>query len=272
MRLTSPNRNLPAICLAVYGCGQLERVADFINSVTNGYSEAGVRFTTGQIAGQYAFEQVKLDRKGYDSRRLMRCLSILADAGASFPFEEALVHAEELINNFTADFGHDEDGDATFRIKAQSYRLKKYDCHALWSRISQAQRTIVSVSRENLSEAVEEEELSSFDDSMDFRLTSELIDAQGEHFATIQQYFTVTDGYLCAENLLDFEFADYPNFHDESGKTYELIAENMNRDMSPCVHAVKDFILNQTHTSQDLKLEGTVRSSIISSQLFPLNF
>lgn len=73
---------------------------------------------------QYAFEQVKLDRKGYDTRRLQKYLSFLADAGAYFS-EEALQRADDLINNFTADFGHDEDGDATFRIKAQSYRLKE---------------------------------------------------------------------------------------------------------------------------------------------------
>lgn len=68
-----------------------------------------------------------LTRKGYVTRRLQKYLSFLADAGAFFSEEEALQRADDLINNFTADFGHDEDGDATFRIKAQSYRLKKYD-------------------------------------------------------------------------------------------------------------------------------------------------
>ncbi len=49
----------------------------------------------------------------------------MSDAGAVFSFNEALSHADDLINCFTADFGHDEDGEATFRIKAQSYRLKR---------------------------------------------------------------------------------------------------------------------------------------------------
>ena len=127
MRFTSPSRTIPSICLAIYGCGQLDRVADFINN-SGEYVEDGVTFTPGMIAGQYAFEQVKLDRKGYDTRRLQKYLSFLADAGAYFSEEEALQRADDLINNFTADFGHDEDGDATFRIKAQSYRLKKCSC------------------------------------------------------------------------------------------------------------------------------------------------
>ena len=37
------------------------------------------------IAGQYAFEQVKLDRKGYDTRRLQKYLSFLADAAPTSP-------------------------------------------------------------------------------------------------------------------------------------------------------------------------------------------
>lgn len=68
MRFTSPSRTIPSICLAIYGCGQLDRVADFINN-SGEYVEDGVTFTPGMIAGQYAFEQVKLDRKGYDTRR-----------------------------------------------------------------------------------------------------------------------------------------------------------------------------------------------------------
>lgn len=66
MRFTSPSRTIPSICLAIYGCGQLDRVADFINN-SGEYVEDGVTFTPGMIAGQYAFEQVKLDRKGYDT-------------------------------------------------------------------------------------------------------------------------------------------------------------------------------------------------------------
>ena len=106
MRFTSPSRTIPSICLAIYGCGQLDRVADFINN-SGEYVEDGVTFTPGMIAGQYAFEQVKLDRKGYDTRRLQKYLSFLADAGAYFSEEEALQRADDLINNFTADFGHD---------------------------------------------------------------------------------------------------------------------------------------------------------------------
>ena len=171
MRFTSPSRTIPSICLAIYGCGQLDRVADFINN-SGEYVEDGVTFTPSMIAGQYAFEQVKLDRKGYDTRRLQKYLSFLADAGAYFSEEEALQRADDLINNFTADFGHDEDGDATFRIKAQSYRLKKYDCHALWSMINQASLRIESVKPETFCDEDSDEDISS--DSLDLVLTSRL--------------------------------------------------------------------------------------------------
>ena len=146
MRFTSPSRTIPSICLAIYGCGQLDRVADFINN-SGEYVEDGVTFTPGMIAGQYAFEQVKLDRKGYDTRRLQKYLSFLADAGAYFSEEEALQRADDLINNFTADFGHDEDGDATFRIKAQSYRLKKYDFNAKYSRSIAPKRKNINITK-----------------------------------------------------------------------------------------------------------------------------
>ena len=199
MRFTSPSRTIPSICLAIYGCGQLDRVADFINN-SGEYVEDGVTFTPGMIAGQYAFEQVKLDRKGYDTRRLQKYLSFLADAGAFFSEEEALQRADDLINNFTADFGHDEDGDATFRIKAQSYRLKKYDCHALWSMINQASLTIESVKPETFCDEDSDEDISS--DSLDLVLTSRLFNKQNEAFATLTQYYTVSEGMLTVEDLI----------------------------------------------------------------------
>lgn len=49
MRFTSPSRTIPSICLAIYGCGQLDRVADFINN-SGEYVEDGVTFTPGMIA------------------------------------------------------------------------------------------------------------------------------------------------------------------------------------------------------------------------------
>ena len=214
MRFTSPSRTIPSICLAIYGCGQLDRVADFINN-SGEYVEDGVTFTPGMIAGQYAFEQVKLDRKGYDTRRLQKYLSFLADAGAYFSEEEALQRADDLINNFTADFGHDEDGDATFRIKAQSYRLKKYDCHALWSMINQASLRIESVKPETFCDEDSDEDISS--DSLDLVLTSRLYNKQNEPFATLTQYYTVSNGMLTVEDLIDYSLFDYPYFHDESG-------------------------------------------------------
>ena len=155
--------------------------------------------------------------KGYDTRRLQKYLSFLADAGAFFP-KKKLQRADDLINNFTADFGHDEDGDATFRIKAQSYRLKKYDCHALWSMINQASLTIESVKPETFCDEDSDEDISS--DSLDLVLTSRLFNKQNEAFATLTQYYTVSEGMLTVEDLLDYSLLDYPNFHDESGKTY----------------------------------------------------
>lgn len=272
MRLTTPNRTLPAICLVVYGCGQLERVAEFISALPADYREEGVRFTAGQIAGQYAFEQVKLDRKGYDTRRLLRCLSILNNAGAVFPTDEALAHADDLINNFTADFGHDEDGEATFRIKAQSYRLKKYDCHALWARIRQADLLVDSVSREKLFDAEESDDLSFMDDSLDFRLTAHLVDPQGEKFASVQQYFTVTDGRLSVEDLIDYDFTDYPNFHDESGNTYRLIELLTEKFIDRSVGAVKNFLASQNMTlPSEVQKRETIPEYVYSVSPYSFN-
>lgn len=67
MRYTTYPLNNRAICLAIYGCSSLEKVTDFINGHPLFVDGAGATFTASQLAGQYAFEQVKLDRKGYDS-------------------------------------------------------------------------------------------------------------------------------------------------------------------------------------------------------------
>lgn len=246
MRLTSDRTTDTPICLAIYGCDQLEKVADFINSCSDTYTEANNVFTKGQLAGQYAFEQVKLDRKGYDSRRLLKYLSFLQDAGASFSIEDALSHADELINCYTADFGHDEDGDATFRIKAQSYRLKKYDCKALSDRVIQSSLQIVSVAPENYSaedEADTDPELTS--ETLDFRVNCVLIDAQGEKFATLLQYVSPNNGSLSIEDLIDYELLEYPNFHDESKTMISLMGQIALNNRAKCLKAVIEFLDQQ---------------------------
>lgn len=271
MRFTSPSRSIPAICLAIYGCGQLDRVADFINA--NGeHAEDGVVFTSSILAGQYAFEQVKLDRKGYDTRRLEKYLSYLRDAGAVFDVEAALQHADDLINNFTADFGHDEDGDATFRIKAQSYRLKKYDCHALWSMINQARLDIASVTPEKFYDEDEAEGTmpSAEFDSLDFRLTSHLVNQQEEIFATLTQYYTVSEGVLTVEDLLDYELSDYPNFHDESGKTYELMENIAQRNYSVCIQSVMDYFYRENKPLPEIMENQEMSTMVFQRTQFSL--
>lgn len=256
----------PSICLAIYGCGQLDRVADFINN-SGEYVEDGVTFTPGMIAGQYAFEQVKLDRKGYDTRRLQKYLSfgrrrrILSE-------EEALQRADDLINNFTADFGHDEDGDATFRIKAQSYRLKKYDCHALWSMINQASLTIESVKPETFCDEDSDEDISS--DSLDLVLTSRLFNKQNEAFATLTQYYTVSEGMLTVEDLLDYSLLDYPNFHDESGKTYNLMENIAQRYYTECIKVVMDYFRDAHKELPDVIRSEEITSMILQPMKLPI--
>lgn len=268
MRFTSPSRSIPSICLAIYGCGQLDRVADFINAHTD-YEEDGVKFSAGMIAGQYAFEQTKLDRKGYDSRRLEKYLSYLQDSGAIFSVDEALQRADDLINNFTADFGHDEDGEATFRIRAQSYRLKKYDCHALWSMINQATVEIQSVSPEKF---FDEDGEDGFDtDTLDFRLTSRLVNKQGENFATLTQYYTVSEGVLTVEDLLDYGFDDYPNFHDESGRTYELMENISQRHYSTCIQAVMEYFRSEHKAAPEVIQTQDYNPMILQSMVVPLS-
>ena len=216
----------------------------------------------------YAFEQVKLDRKGYDTRRLQKYLSFLADAGAFFSEEEALQRADDLINNFTADFGHDEDGDATFRIKAQSYRLKKYDCHALWSMINQASLTIESVKPETFCDEDSDEDISS--DSLDLVLTSRLFNKQNEAFATLTQYYTVSEGMLTVEDLLDYSLLDYPNFHDESGKTYNLMENIAQRYYTECIKVVMDYFRDAHKELPDVIRSEEITSMILQPMKLPI--
>ena len=251
MRYTNLTTAKTPICLAIYGCSSLEKVSDFINK-NQSYTDAiGAHFTSGQLAGQYAFEQVKLDRKGYDTRRLQKYLSFLADSGALFSNDEALAHADELINQFTADFGHDEDGDATFRIKAQSFRLKKYDCQALWERVRQATVVLSNISRENLQEEFEEEQDTFNDGILDFRLSFKLYDPQQEEFATLFQYVTIDEGRILVEDFVDYDFSEYPNFHDESQTMQVLIEKIATSNRNECVSTVYRYVVEQ-----GIKLSG----------------
>jgi hypothetical protein len=241
MRLNSPRLNKQPICLAIYGCSSLEKVSDFINAHPTFIDGNGLAFTAGQLAGQYAFEQVKLDRKGYDGRRLEKYLAFLSDSGAEFSFDEALSHAYELINNFTADFGRDEDGDATFRIKAQSFRLNRYDCSALWERVRQATILLSSVSQEASAEG--EDDAGSREDSiLDFRVVFNLIDPQNETFASLHQYVSIDQGCISVQNFVDYEFYEYPNFHDESQTMMVLMERIGASNRQECISHVRHFI------------------------------
>ncbi len=263
MRLTTPSKVAPTICLATYGSSSLEKVVDFINDHQDFYEEAGVLFTPSQLAGQYAFEQVKLDRKGYDSRRIEKCLSILWDAGAVFKIELALARADELVNNFTADFGHDEDGEATFRIKAQSYRLKKYDCCALLRRLELATVNVINVGIENISE----EEFEDQGNDLSFRVESRITDVQGEEFATLFQYVSLVDNELTLEEFLDYGLHEYPNFHDESGDILNLMKVISERNRKECLSEVISFIerenIQPLGGSETPSLEEAIKTSLL---------
>lgn len=248
MRYTTYPLNNRAICLAIYGCSSLEKVTDFINGHPLFVDGAGATFTASQLAGQYAFEQVKLDRKGYDSRRLQKYLAFLSDSGAEFDMESALAYAEELINQFTADFGRDEDGEATFRIKAQSFRLKKYDCQALWARVRQAKLILDSVSRESFHDDEIEDPIGS--EVIDFRITFKLLDPQNECFAELLQYVTIEDGKIDVEDFFDYELLEYPNFHDESHTMSNLMEELADKNREECIASVNKSIgLGEVMTS-----------------------
>lgn len=249
MRFTSHTKTSVPICLAIYGKESLEFVTEFINNNKVFVDASGKKFSASQLAGQYAFEQVKLDRKGYDGRRLEKYLSYLSDAGAEFSFNEALAHADDLINCFTADFGHDEDGEATFRIKAQSYRLKKYDCQALWERVRQSVLQVSSVKTGSLSfdDLAEEDGASDGinDDILDFTVKFELRDCSNEVFAYLFRYVTADNGQLSVEDLVDFQFEDYPNFHDESMTMINLMEIKAKNNDVACLTAVLKFVENQ---------------------------
>lgn len=233
------NHKLP-ICLAIYGCSSLERVSDFINRNPRYTDALGCYFTSDHLAGQYAFEQVKLDRKGYDTRRLIKYLSFLSDAGADFSFESALSYADEYVNQFTADFGHDEEGDATFRINAQCFRLNRYDCQALWDRVRTSKVILKCISRENPED--DEDDPGQIDDEIvGFRLTFALLDSQKEEFAALHQYVTLDEGNISVEEFIDYSFTEYPNFHDESHTMMLLMKDIAVCNREQCIAKVCQF-------------------------------
>ncbi len=244
-----PTNSLP-VCLAIHGSSSLPLVSAFISKNRNYTDPVGNHFTAEQLAAQYAFEQVKLDRKGYDSRRFTKILNLLASAGVSFNMEEAQSHVDELISCYTADYGQDEDGEVTFRIKSQTFRLKKYDCYALWARVEQATLLLRQVTPGSFEDRDEEEgyELTDSDYLMDFTVHFSLIDPCGEDFGSLYLYVTADNGKLYVEDLVDFEFKDYLNFHDESGTTVDLMKEKAAAHHSTCVQAVTDYLASQNMT------------------------
>lgn len=240
MFYTNPSTQKLPICLAIYGCSSLERVSDFINRNPRYTDALGCYFTSDHLAGQYAFEQVKLDRKGYDTRRLIKYLSFLSDAGADFSFESALSYADEYVNQFTADFGHDEEGDATFRINAQCFRLNKYDCQALWDRVRTSKAVLKCISREN-PEGEEDEPEQTDDEVVGFRLTFALFDSQKDEFASLHQYVTLDEGNISVEEFIDYSFTEYPNFHDESHTMMALMKDIAVSNREQCIASVCRF-------------------------------
>ncbi len=255
-------KHLP-ICLAIHGCSSLILVSDFIKSHPVHMDALGQTFTANQLAGQYAFEQVKLDRKGYDSRRIQKILNLLSSAGVEFDMEEALSHADELINYYTADFGHDEDGEATFRIKSQSFRLKKYDCCALWDQVLQATLSVDNVSQGTYERPDEEDEGVETEMIMDFTVTISLSDINGEKFAFVSRYITADNGQLYIEDLLDFRFTDYPNFHDESNTMQHMLRLKVRDLDNQCLQAVSDYLKNFALLGQgvDIKAPAAVEQA-----------
>ncbi|MCD8339556.1 MAG: hypothetical protein LUC43_05070 [Burkholderiales bacterium] len=252
-RLHKHQANVVPVCLAINGCSSLEQVTDFIERHPNYVDLAGNSFSTEQLAAQYAFEQTKLDRKGYDSRRICKYLGLLSAAGIRFNTELALQHADDLINRYTADFGQDEDGDATFRIRSQTFRLKTYDCWALWARVKQAKLFAEKVSTGSYVDRDEllESELDS-DFQVDFTVQFAMIDLFEGSFATLSRYVTADHGKLCVEDLVDFEFTDYPDFHDESGTMIPLMKKKSEEHDADAVQAVSEFIASH-------RLDGRLR-------------
>lgn len=283
MRFHGHTKNIVPICLAIYGSNSLEFVTEFINANATYTDISGHVFSSSQLAGQYAFEQVKLDRKGYESRRLEKNLSFLADAGAVFSFEAALSHADDLINCYTADFGHDEDGEAMFRIKAQSYRMKKYDCVALWERVKQSRLVVTSVKPGSLSFDDLSEDDSAMDnlseDILDFTVRFELKDySSDETFAVLFRYVTADNGQLTVEDLVDFHFTDYPNFHDESLTMLNLMQQKAKTNDVSCLTAVLKFVEAQklnfyVKPAESFKKDAPIEASstLVATALFCKN-
>ncbi len=90
----------------------------------------------------------------------------------------------------------------------------------LWERVKQSELTVSSVKTGSLSfDDLSDEDSSSeglSDDILDFTVKFELKDCSDEVFAYLFRYVTADSGQLSVEDLVDFQFVDYPNFHDES--------------------------------------------------------
>ncbi len=77
---------------------------------------------------------------------------------------------------------------------------------------------------------------------LDFTVQFSLIDKHNGPFALISRYVTSDNGNLCVEDLVDFEFMDYPNFHDESETMVGLIKEKCESYNGEAIAAVTRYL------------------------------
>ena len=105
---------------------------------------------------------------------------------------------------------------------------------------------------------------------MDLVLTSRLFNKLNEAFATLTQYYTVSEGMLTVEDLLDYSLLDYPNFHDESGKTYNLMENIAQRYYTECIKGVMDYFRDAHKELPDVIRSEEITSMILQPMKLPI--
>ena len=133
---------------------------------------------------------------------------------------------------------------------------------------SQASLRIESVKPETFCDEDSDEDISS--DSLDLVLTSRLYNKQNEPFATLTQYYTVSKGMLTVEDLIDYSLFDYPNFHDESGKTYDLMENIAQRYYTECIKVVMDYFRDSHKELPDVIRSEEITSMILQPMKLPI--
>ena len=84
------------------------------------------------------------------------------------------------------------------------------------------------------------------------------------------RYYTVSKGMLTVEDLIDYSLFDYPNFHDESGKTYDLMENIAQRYYTECIKVVMDYFRDSHKELPDVIRSEEITSMILQPMKLPI--